>query len=85
MEAALDDLNLHRFLELIKGFAQTSQVLVVTHQKRTMEVADVLYGVSMGREGSSTVICQRLDRPREGSPAEDDVVVISEPHPDAVR
>jgi chromosome segregation protein len=87
VEAALDDLNLHRFLELIKEFAQTSQVLVVTHQKRTMEVADVLYGVSMGREGSSTVICQRLERPPEGPPAGDDVdvVVIPDPQSDAVR
>ncbi len=81
VEAALDDVNLHRFLELIKGFAQTSQVLVVTHQKRTMEVADVLYGVSMGREGSSTVISQRLEHTAPGR----DVVVVPDPQPDAVR
>ncbi|MDP9344016.1 MAG: chromosome segregation protein SMC [Actinomycetota bacterium] len=80
VEAALDDVNLHRFLDLIKGFAQTSQVLVVTHQKRTMEVADVLYGVSMGREGSSTVVCQRLEHP-QGRSEGDDVVVIPEPEP----
>jgi chromosome segregation protein len=60
VEAALDDVNLHRFLEVVRAFAQDSQVLVVTHQKRTMETADVLYGVSMGRDGASTVISQRL-------------------------
>ncbi|MFN2544294.1 MAG: chromosome segregation SMC family protein [Actinomycetota bacterium] len=61
VEAALDDVNLHRFLGLIKGFASTSQVLVVTHQKRTMEAGDMLYGVSMNRDGSSTVVSQRLE------------------------
>jgi chromosome segregation protein len=86
VEAALDDVNLHRFLELIEGFAQTSQVLVVTHQKRTMEVADVLYGVSMGREGSSTVISQRLGRPQERPEGDGDVVVPEpEAEADAVR
>jgi chromosome segregation protein len=60
VEAALDDINLHRFLELIRGFAGTSQVILVTHQKRTMEAADVLYGVSMGRDGASSVIAQRV-------------------------
>jgi chromosome segregation protein len=60
VEAALDDVNLHRFLELIEGFAATSQVILVTHQKRTMEAADVLYGVSMGRDGASRVVAQRI-------------------------
>lgn len=60
VEAALDDLNLHRFLELVTDLAERSQVLLVTHQKRTMEIADVLYGVSMGKGGASTVISQRL-------------------------
>jgi chromosome segregation protein len=60
VEAALDDINLHRFLELIRGFAETSQVILVTHQKRTMEAADVLYGVSMGKDGASRVIAQRV-------------------------
>lgn len=61
VEAALDDVNLHRFLALIRGFAERSQVILVTHQKRTMEAADVLYGVSIGRDGASTVVCQRLE------------------------
>ena len=60
VEAALDDVNLHRFLEVVRGFAASSQILVVTHQKRTMEMADVLYGVSMGQGGASRVISQRL-------------------------
>jgi chromosome segregation protein len=60
VEAALDDVNLHRFLELVKSFAEDSQILIVTHQKRTMETADVLYGVSRSRDGASTIISQRL-------------------------
>ena len=75
VEAALDDVNLHRFLQLIRDFAKTSQVLVVTHQKRTMEAADMLYGVSMNRDGSSTVVAQRLE---EAPEAADEVVVVSE-------
>jgi chromosome segregation protein len=61
VEAALDDVNLHRFLDLVRDFSRTSQVLLVTHQKRTMEAADVLYGVSMGKNGASAVICQRIE------------------------
>jgi chromosome segregation protein len=68
VEAALDDVNLHRFIELVRGFATTSQVLLVTHQKRTMEAADVLYGVSMGQDGASSVIAQRVDE-AVGQPA----------------
>src|SRR6266540_2971689 len=60
VEAALDDVNLHRFLELVRSFAADSQILIVTHQKRTMEIADVLYGVSRSRDGASTIISQRL-------------------------
>src|SRR5204863_4351157 len=61
VEAALDDVNLHRFLEILREFALSSQILVVTHQKRTMEAADVLYGVSMGQDGASSVISQRFE------------------------
>jgi chromosome segregation protein len=63
VEAALDDINLHRFLELVAEFARDAQVLLVTHQKRTMEAADVLYGVSMGQGGVSSVISQRVAEP----------------------
>jgi chromosome segregation protein len=68
VEAALDDINLHRFIDLVKGFATTSQVLLVTHQKRTMEAADILYGVSMGQDGASSVIAQRVEE-AAGQPA----------------
>ena len=47
VEAALDDVNLHRFLDLVHEFRNEAQLLIVSHQKRTMEAADVLYGVSM--------------------------------------
>ena len=60
VEAALDDLNLHRFLGLLKEFRDTSQLLVVTHQKRTMETADCLYGVSVRPDGASRVLSERL-------------------------
>jgi chromosome segregation protein len=60
VEAALDDVNLHRFLEVVRDLARDSQILVVTHQKRTMETGDALYGVTLGRDGASTVISQRL-------------------------
>jgi chromosome segregation protein len=65
VEPALDDVNLHRFLRLVDGFARDSQVLIVTHQKRTMEIAAMMYGVSMARDGTSKVISQRLDSPAD--------------------
>ena len=61
VEAALDDVNLHRFLDMLKEFRGDSQLIVITHQKRTMEIADVLYGVSMQASGVSRVVSQRLD------------------------
>ncbi len=60
VEAALDDLNLGRFLELLRAYAGRAQFIVVTHQRRTMEAADVLYGVSMGGDGTSKVVSRRL-------------------------
>jgi chromosome segregation protein len=64
VEPALDDVNLHRFLRLVEGFAQVSQVIVVTHQKRTMEIAGMMYGVSLNKDGTTKVVCQRLEHPR---------------------
>ncbi len=64
VEAALDDVNLHRFLELTREFKGASQILVVTHQKRTMEIADALYGISMGADGVTRVITERLEEQR---------------------
>ena len=60
VEAALDDLNIDRFLELLDSYSVRAQFIVVTHQKRTMEAADSLYGVSMGGDGISKVISRRL-------------------------
>jgi chromosome segregation protein len=61
VEAALDDLNIDRFLGLLRTFADRAQFIVVTHQKRTMEAADVLYGVVMGGDGITKVISRRLE------------------------
>jgi chromosome segregation protein SMC len=60
VEAALDDTNLGRLLEIYEELREESQLLLITHQKRTMEVADALYGVTMRGDGVSTVISQRL-------------------------
>ncbi len=60
VEAALDDVNLHRFLDLLAEFRAEAQLLVVSHQKRTMEAADCLYGVTMAPGGSSRVISERV-------------------------
>ncbi len=60
VEAALDDTNLGRLLEIYEELRAASQLVVITHQKRTMEIADALYGVSMRGDGVSTVISQRL-------------------------
>ncbi|MBX6388408.1 MAG: chromosome segregation protein SMC [Frankia sp.] len=60
VEAALDDRNLGRLLNAIEGLRQKSQLIIITHQKRTMEIADALYGVSMRGDGVTTVISQRL-------------------------
>ena len=64
VEAALDDLNIDRFLTLLRRFCDRAQFIVVTHQRRTMEAADCLYGVSMAGNGVSKVISRRLP-PRE--------------------
>ena len=67
VEAALDDTNLGRLIQLFEELRDSSQLIVITHQKRTMEVADALYGVSMKGDGISQVVSQRLkdvDLPR---------------------
>ena len=60
VEAALDDVNLSRLLDIFRDLQKSSQLLVVTHQKRTMEIADTLYGVTMRDDGVSHVISQRM-------------------------
>ena len=66
VEAALDDTNLGRLIVIMEELRESSQLIVITHQKRTMEVADALYGVTMRGDGVTTVISQRL---REATPA----------------
>ena len=60
VEAALDDINIDRFLQLVRRYADRAQFIVVTHQKRTMDAADTLYGVSMGGDGVSRVVSRKL-------------------------
>jgi chromosome segregation ATPase len=80
VEAALDDANIDRFLQLIRRFCDRAQFVIVTHQKRTMDAADVLYGVTMADDGVTRVVSRRLPREVEAeaepSPAE--------PEPEAV-
>jgi chromosome segregation protein len=70
VEAALDDPNIGRFVSLLRAYADRAQFIVVTHQKRTMEAADVLYGVTMGQEGVSQVVSRRVPREDERALAE---------------
>src|SRR4029077_6013481 len=62
VEAALDDANIDRFLSLVRAYADRAQFIIVTHQRRTMEAADVLYGVTMGGDGVTKVVSRRLPR-----------------------
>ncbi len=60
VEPALDSINLSRFTDFLESQSKKTQFLIITHQKRTMEIADMLYGVSMEPEGVSSVISQKL-------------------------
>jgi chromosome segregation ATPase len=60
VEAALDDTNIGRFVELLRRYADRAQFIVITHQKRTMEAADTLYGVTMGPDGVSQIVSRRV-------------------------
>jgi chromosome segregation protein len=62
VEAALDDTNIGRFVELLRRYADRAQFIVITHQKRTMEAADSLYGVTMGADGVSQIVSRRVAR-----------------------
>jgi len=62
VEAALDDTNIGRFVELLRRYSDRAQFVVITHQKRTMEAADILYGVTMGGDGISQIVSRRLPR-----------------------
>jgi chromosome segregation protein len=62
VEAALDDANIGRFVELLRRYADRAQFIVITHQKHTMEAADSLYGVTMGSDGLSQIVSRRVPR-----------------------
>jgi chromosome segregation protein len=62
VEAALDDANIGRFIDLLRTFSDRAQFIVVTHQKRTIEAADILYGVTMGADGVSQIVSKRLSQ-----------------------
>jgi chromosome segregation protein len=86
VEAALDDLNLDRFLSLLRRYADRAQFIVITHQKRTMEAADWLYGVSMAGNGVSKVLSRRLGPPAPAAGGPGPVaqaVSTSEPTPES--
>ena len=78
VEAALDDANIDRFLQLIRRFSDRAQFVIVTHQKRTMDAADVLYGVSMGGDGITKVVSRRLPRDQR----DDEEELATEPEGD---
>jgi chromosome segregation protein len=61
VEAALDDVNLGRLLTLVEELRSTSQLIVITHQKRTMEIAGMMYGISLNNDGTTKVVAQRLE------------------------
>jgi chromosome segregation protein len=69
VEAALDDANIERFLDLLRAYQDKAQFIVITHQRRTMEVADVLYGVTMATDGESKVLSRRVPADVELRPA----------------
>jgi chromosome segregation ATPase len=72
VEAALDDANIDRFLQLVRRFSDRAQFVIVTHQKRTMDAADVLYGVTMGGDGVTKVVSRKLPRDRVADEDDDD-------------
>jgi len=61
-DAALDDANIERFLSLVKKFSERQQIIIITHQKKTMEIADTIYGVTMQSDGISKVISEKIDK-----------------------
>lgn len=61
-DAALDDANIGRFLSLVKKFSERQQIILITHQKKTMEIADTIYGVTMQSDGISKIISEKIDK-----------------------
>ena len=87
VEAALDDVNLQRFINLMKKLKSETQFLIVTHQRRTMETADCVYGVSMQADGISKIISQKLDQEdiSDERLSEADLVATAVGQPDQVQ
>jgi chromosome segregation protein len=83
VEAALDDVNIGRFLSLVRRYEGRSQFIIITHQRRTMEIAHTLYGVAMDTDGTSRVLSRRLREP--GSAAPEDAAVGRDSDADAGR
>ena len=83
VEAALDDANIDRFLQLLRRYCDRAQFIVVTHQKRTMDAADCLYGVSMGGDGISKVVSRKLPPRDDGDLDGEPRTRRFEPTPDA--
>ncbi len=81
VEAALDDANIDRFLQLIRRFSDRAQFVIVTHQKRTMDAADVLYGVSMGGDGVTKVVSRKLPREAEAERGGEEAEEAAAPPP----
>jgi chromosome segregation protein len=77
VEAALDDVNLHRFLGLVREFREEAQLIIVSHQKRTMETGDALYGVTMAPGGSSQVVSQKVPGRRVDTDGNDEPVAVA--------
>jgi chromosome segregation protein len=62
VDASLDDVNIGRFLTLVKKFSEKQQIIIITHQKRTMEVADTIYGVTMQSNGISKIVSEKIEK-----------------------
>ena len=58
----MDDVNIGRFLTLVKKFSEKQQIIIITHQKRTMEVADTIYGVTMQSNGISKIVSEKIEK-----------------------
>jgi chromosome segregation protein len=70
VDAPLDDANVDRFLSMLRRFSEKTQFIVITHNKRTMEAANFLYGVTMEELGVSKLVSVRFDEQRNGEPVE---------------
>ena len=84
VDAALDDNNILRFTRLVQMFSQEVQFIIVTHNKRTMELADVLYGVTMEKRGVSQIVSVKLKRATAFEFIDEPAVPESGPRPDTL-